>query len=179
MKCAQARDLVALEPDGLLSQKEVARLRDHLRYCDDCRSYSLTLYRMLAEVASDASSSVLAPHMSPKFGDRLHIALTHEAVHKSTMPVGMADHLLASLRRHTDCGALRVARAGALLFVLFALSALLTLCALRAPTYGTYDPHLGHLAAFSARTAPDGRVYAALTQRNSRSHCDLEPRGKP
>ena len=176
MKCTQARELIALQPDKRLSTRNLARLDEHIRQCRGCRAYRQSLTCAVSAMEMDASSSLLDAAPSRNFDDRLHAALMEEARKRTPRHVGAVRRFLAPLFLPISIRPQRTARAAAILLLLFCVTLCVTLAALHEPDHTCSNLHFGHLAAFSARTAPDGRVYASLTERNSRTHCDLSTR---
>ncbi len=173
MKCKQAKQLILLEPDSVLSERERRRLHTHLVACVQCAAYREKWSDAVSEIDNDSALSAAGAHVSGDFLPRLRVAL---AARSTTRPPSPADRLTRLLygtfedRVSATARALRSAAVAAsiLIAVICAASTIFSAPARPAP-----ERTLGRIAAIHTTADADGRVYAALTQRRAVGYRDL------
>lgn len=161
MKCRTARELILLRVDETLSDSDSVALHLHMSSCIECRSYAQAADALLdATRASAEEISALLP--SPEFDARLRRWLVQERdAQQNFARSGL--YRLFSAPASVPTRALRVAAAAAAVFG----AALYLNTLLSSTVHQTQAPALGRATSFVVRPAPDGRIYAALTDENT------------
>lgn len=167
MKCEQARNLIALDPDAPLPVRQTRALRDHLLRCSACRAYRQRLATTMSELSADAEFVAAGAELSSDFWRALRPALAEQARVVSGSAAAALERLLRRPSRWPATRLGQTLRAVATLAGLIAATAFTASLIQSPPPEREAHRYFGHLASFDARTSEDGRVYAALTERHS------------
>ena len=166
MRCRKARNLLELAADEPAVARRNQSLLSHLQECPACRAYRQRL-QALGE-ATRASAEALSEYTpSSQFQEGLHCALQAESQKRSHTP---AERLSQAISITTRLPALaRALNAAAAL----AAAIWFALTLLSAPQPRPAECHFGHIASLSVKRFSDGRIVAALTDRDAPSRACL------
>ncbi len=174
MNCEYARTLIVLEPDEHFLGRQARDLQDHLSRCPACRAFRERLTTAISAISTDAQLIAEEAQPSADFRRRLHSALSQEKTATPPHPAALPERSLTRSTLWHATRLLRRLRAVATAAGLVAATVLTGSLIQSAPPKHAPPRHVGHLASFNVRTSDDGRVYAALIERNSAGRAALK-----
>jgi|GEM_PF-4812975 len=167
MKCSKAKEIIASEQDRVFPDSVIHALEEHIHTCEECALYRLKFRDLDYLLDVDSKQVDEAAILSYSFDARLRTSLEREQARRAAAPVVWIDKLYVKLLAAPANTKVRVARTILAALCLVAIVLSTTSVVSKPPAHTEIQCHFGHLASFSAQKLPDGRVCAALTNRES------------
>lgn len=165
MKCSQARELMSLEIDNAILPGDAAQMHAHLNECSSCAAYWGRLKASMSLL--DSHSQLVARESADHDLDLLtHNALSGEASSSRYIEYGLSG-VCGLIRSLFPARAWSCAMSLSVAALLITTSYVLVSHAIDVAPSAAGTCQLSHIQSFSAEMDSQGRVYAAIIERNS------------
>lgn len=165
MNCRTAIHLIALKSDLSLTPLQQKDLDAHLAACYRCRLHAADIEQTLTILNTVTDTSKLPAILSSDFESRLHSSLLLEQACQEARPITRLARRLHAVAQHSPAWACAFNSVLTLFLLLTITLAGFTVIFLPGPTLESPLPT--HLDSITVRSAPDGRLYAALISANA------------
>jgi hypothetical protein len=169
VRCKDARYLISFDMDNELTASQSGDLEDHLRICDKCRDYKVSIANVSHAIKLDSDYISNISFDAPAFQLKLHKSFVEEHQKSSIRIPGWANAFVPKISSLENQRSYCIFRsisfvAGAVIAGIFLLYISFSVPSIPGKDFGN-----GHIAAFTTHKDKEGRVYADLRVHISQS----------